>query len=476
MRNKILWKLSGFFTIILLLFSIILGTTFLSIFRKNTIDINRNSMEEQAVSIASSVAEFQNQNIGMHGRMQFGAYLRFLNNLSMADVWVVDENLEFITGKHNNTPIFNELPKNASEIVKRVFEGEKTFTQDFSSLLGTPTLTVGAPIFINNNVIGAVLLHSPISGIDQSINNGMKTLGIGTILALILSITAAIGLSYLITKPLKKINDTTLTLVSGDYSVKTGINQKDEIGELASTIDILSTRLFENEEERNNLDKLKKSFLTNISHELRTPIAVLRGSLELLKDGIIENPEEIIEYYEQMSTETHYLERLVNDLLDLSRLQDTSFNLNIEEVNLCDIIRDSERAIRKLAFTKSIEIQSICPEKESIIHGDYGRIRQLLLILLDNAIKFSKENNTVKIILSEKNKGYSLAISNFGEAIPDDILPHIFDRFYKAKEEKNRQGTGLGLVIAKEIAQRHNATISVNSSYKETVFEIIFKN
>lgn len=475
MKSRIVWKLVACFAAVLLLFAIVSGIIFFTLFRQHTITINRDSMEKRATSIAQTLASFNySSGKGKNGVGGYGAYLRFLDEIAMAEIWIVDKNLDLITrgyGQHEIT--YSELPEHAEQIVQRVFEGELTYSEAFSPILGAPSLTVGAPITIDGTIIGAVLLHSPISGIDEAVKQGITTLAAGTGIALVLSGLAALLLSYHFTRPLRQMKKTALRLSDGDYTAKTNVTQKDEIGQLATMIDMLSSHLAQAEEDRKALDQLKENFVENISHELRTPVAVLRGSLEVLQDGTIHEPDEVADYYEQMLSESRHLERLVNDLLDLSRLQDIHFHLDMEEVNLCDIMRDAARTIRRSAHKKQISIQLVCPEEVCMVHGDYGRIRQLLLILLDNAVKFSNMDGTVELDLTTDNRPV-LTVTDHGAGISSEELPYIFERFHKSRSPQNKTGTGLGLAIAKEIADRHRAEIHVESNVMYTRFTVLF--
>lgn len=485
MNKKIVWKLVASFAAVLLLFTAILGTVFVSMFRKHTIAINRSSMEKRAVSIAETLALYENgegaaQQFGMgmgmghHAMGGYGAYLKFLDQVAMATVWIVDNDRNLISASHDGSTSGGKLPENAEKIINRVLEGEITYGEDFSGLLNAPTLTVGVPIRKADGISGAVLLHSPVSGVNEAVLQGLLALGAGVMIALILAGMAAVWLSYRFINPLRRMNDAAGCLAEGDYTAKTGVNQADEFGQLAQTIDLLSERLTEARKQQEALDKMKQDFVANVSHELRTPVAVLRGSLEVLRDETINTPEEIREYYDQMLAESRHLERLVNDLLDLSRLQDAQFSLNMDEVNLSDVLRDTQRSIRRSAKEKGLQLLVNYPGEECIVNGDYGRLRQLILILLDNAVKFCKQQGTVELTLAKKKKGCLITVTNDGEEIPAETIPHLFDRFYKTNSLQNRSGTGLGLAIAKQIADRHHAQIRVESRNGVTTFFVNF--
>lgn len=475
MKSRMVWKLAARFAAVLLLFTTVLGGVYAAAFRQHTVAVNRETMEAQAVSIAQTLASFQEgvSGGGRGGRGGYGAYLRFVNALATAEVWIVDTDRTLLAPGRERAGQ-DSLPARAASIIDQVLSGEQTWGEEFSSLLDAPALTVGAPIRTPSGIAGAVLLHSPVSGIDEAVSWALSILCVGAAAALLLAGAAAVWLAMRFTAPLEQMRTTALRLAEGDYTAKTAVNQRDEIGQLARTIDLLAERLEASGRQRAALDQMKQDFTTNVSHELRTPVAVLRGSLEVLQDGTIHDPEEVTAYYGQMLAESRHLERLVNDLLDLSRLQDAQFRLETEEVDLCGVVRDAARAIRQPAREKDVAVRSSCPDRECLVAGDYGRIRQMLLILLDNAVKFSPPGGTVDFSLAREGTGFLLRVENSGREIPPEDLPHIFDRFWKARGGENPSGTGLGLAIARQIAGRHGAEISADSGAGKTCFSVRF--
>ncbi len=469
MKNKIAFKLTLYFSAALLLFSIIIGSVFISLFKNHTIQLYKADLEKRAVTIATTLSEYTSggPGAGLTGGRQggYGVYLRLLDEIAMTDVWIVDENLELITGGHmvDQKYIYADLPQDAEKVVKAVFQGKTTFSEGFSELMHTPTLTVGTPIMSERGIAGALLLHSPVEGMNEAVAQGFETLIISVLVALVLSILLSVVLALAFTKPLKKMKNTALCLAEGNYNAKTGVRQKDEIGELAAVLDVLSERLEKASRESEKLLKLRRDFVANISHELRTPVTVIRGSLEALCDDVVTEPQQVKSYLQQMLNESIYLQRLVNDLLDLSRLQNTDFQIDMQQINLCDVLNDVIRSAQHLAQTKQVTIEQEQNAQVYQVFGDYGRLRQMLLVILDNAIKFSPRGGTVTVILKDKK----LSISDEGIGIPAQDLPYIFDRFYKVKSGDNKSGTGLGLAIAKQIADRHHIKVSVDSQENE---------
>jgi len=447
-------------------------------FRANTIELHKTDLEKRAVTMASTLSELMsgdNSGMGMMNGKQggYGAYLRFLDDIAMTDVWIVDENLDLITGGQMTNQLYEytDLPADADAVVNEVFQGRTTFSEGFSTILNTPTLTVGTPIKSSGKVIGALLLHSQVEGINEAITQGFKTLAISMSIAMVLSILLSILLAVVFTKPLKKMRICATKLAGGFYLTKTGVNQKDEIGELASAIDILSERLDLASRESEQLMKLRRDFIANISHELRTPVTVIRGSLEALCDDVVTDPEQVKLYHRQMLNESLSLQRLVNDLLDLSRLQNTDFKIEMQDLSICDVLNDVIRTARHLSQLKNIKILQEKSTQLCIVSGDYDRLRQMFLIIFDNAIKFSPKNGIITVSMEEK----TVSIVDNGIGIFQEDLPYIFDRFFKVKSDDNKNGTGLGLAIAKQIADRHNIKILVSSSPNNgTKFSFIF--
>jgi signal transduction histidine kinase len=377
----------------------------------------------------------------------------------MSDVWIVDENLNLImenqmSGKATITPIFRRMPTGLTE----VFEGKTTFSEGFSSLLDAPTLTVGTPIEVDGEIVGAVLLHSPVEGIEDASMQGVGILAVSAVAALALAVILSVFLALTFTKPLNKMKNSALRLAEGDYTAKTGVRLKDEIGELAGAIDVLSGKLLAARQESEKLDKLRRDFVANISHELKTRVTVIRGSLEALCDGVVTEPEQVERYHRQMLNESLYLQRLISDLLDLSKLQNAEFKIEKEMLNLCDILSDAVRSAGALAQKKEIQIRQESDEASLAVTGDYGRLRQMFLIIMDNAVKFSPPGEEILVSL----EGRTVSVRDHGRGSPRGPATHLRP-FSQVESEENKSGSGRGLAIAKQIADRHGIQVSVSS-------------
>ncbi|MCC3358277.1 ATP-binding protein [Bacillus sp. REN16] len=227
--------------------------------------------------------------------------------------------------------------------------------------------------------------------------------------------------------------------------------------------------------EERRLDKLREDFIANVSHELRTPIAMLQGYSEAIMDDIASSEEERKEITKVIYDESLRMGRLVNELLDIARMQSGHITLNKEDVDFDTFI---SRVIRKFQGLAKDNLITLTANKEDIgeIFMDPDRIEQVFTNLIDNAIRHTDEGGTVEVLVTGQETSIKVDIRDTGSGIPEDDLPFVFERFYKADKARTRgkSGTGLGLAIAKNIISAHNGNISVHSNLGEgTTFTFI---
>ncbi|MBO6038447.1 MAG: HAMP domain-containing histidine kinase [Acidaminococcaceae bacterium] len=391
-----------------------------------------------------------------------------------ADMKEVPHNIHGRVEHHNGPqgrdipPVFegtttvNSLPQVYRDMFRKGFKGESAVREEFDKRINEMMVLATAPIYDKNGGVEAVLmLRVPVFGLQRSFRDALEVFGGCLVLALILALAAAWFLSLKFTRPLNKMKDTAEKLAAGDYTARCYVQQNDEIGELAATLDSMAGRLEEADRETKQTEKIRKEFIANISHELRTPVTVVRGSLEALRDKVVTEPADVERYYDTMYDETLFLQRLINDLLDLSRLQNVDFPIDKEPLNLCEVIQGAVRSARHLAREKNITIDCDLDTPMYKMTGDFGRLNQMLMIFLDNAVKFSPENSSVEVKLADRR----LTVTDHGPGIKGEDMLHVFDRFYKTRGENNKSGSGLGLAIAREIAERHVIALSMQSEY-----------
>lgn len=468
MKSKISVKLTLYFMIVILVLCGVMSLIFAVSFRQQTIGI----FEQNLLLRAKNIADTYSSILTDPAAKGMGAYYRFLDDIAMADVWIVDESGEFIKyGSSTHSINLKELPPNADEMIQNVMQGQDITTETFSEIYNTPTITVGVPVTGTNGIAAAVLLSSPVSGTDTAVNQGVLILIFSIGIGVVLSALLGIFFSAFFTKPLKKMNRLALQIAEGDYAVKTSIKQRDELGELDQSLNILASHLDDAAQQSGRLEQMRKDFIANISHELRTPVTVIKGYAESLLDGVIDESEKET-CYRQIVSESSSLERLIRDLLELSRLQNPDFQLSFEPIDMNQLLWDVLRGATALAGKKNIAVEHTFCEHEFRFSGDYGRLRQMLTIVLDNAIKFSEPDSVIRF-QADCGQTFNISVKDHGKGISPEDLPQIFNRFYKSSDE-NINGTGLGLAIAKEIADRHAIKIEVDSRVGEGT-EFVFR-
>lgn len=498
MKNKIALKLTLYFSAVLVVFALIIGGVFYQFFKEHTVEIKKQEMRVRAEKIADVLSDNMSRMEQRHGAgIANSKFITYLDNVTQEFVWVVDSernltvNKERMRRAHNpkthhrssffgvgdmpepprfsgppKTPkeAYNRMPPQVKEKVERCFQGQGFVLEEYNPMLDGIMLTVGQPVYGDNGQIKAVLmLHSPVEGLREAVWEGLRILLVSLLVAAVLGMLLAVLFSWRFTKPLNVMKNVAEHLAERDYSARSNISQQDEIGELARTLDELAGRLQLADEESQKLEKLRREFIANISHELRTPVTVIRGSLEALRDGVVTEQEDVQEFHDQMYKESLFLQRLINDLLDLSRLQNTDFPIEKAPLNMVDVIHDAVRSSRQLGAEKRLQITSSVDEDCYMLNGDYGRLRQMLMVFLHNSIKFSPEGSELRLEL----EGNRLKIIDHGCGIKPEDVPHAFDRFYKARNEHNKSGSGLGLAIAKQIAQRHDMELELTSRVGE---------
>ena len=404
-----------------------------------------------------------------------GRYLKELNDLSHSEVWVLDAyTQDFSLYGEADTVAYSEFPPAAEEMLQRVLQGETVTGKDFTPLLATPSITVGTPIYAKDGTLkGALLLHRTLDSLQETRQKALLVFGFCLVIALATASLLSLLLAHRFLRPMQHMEEFAKELATGNYHLQSGIHQEDEIGSLAKSLDALACRLEDAKEQKDRLDKMRQDFLSNVSHELRTPITVLRGTLELLSSGLVKDEKKRQEYFSQMTSNVIGLQRLVQDLFELSRLQNADFKLETADLNLTDALQDAVQAARQLGAPKEIQIMSPTASEPILLRGDYGRLRQMFLTILDNAIKFSPHGAAIHVTLQSEADHWHISIRDHGCGIPTDELPHIFERFHSKREPRNKDGTGLGLPIAQAIAHRHGLYIRCESTVGEgTCFDI----
>lgn len=338
-----------------------------------------------------------------------------------------------------------------------------------SDLQGEKYIATVSPFDAGNGNEGYVYMFKSTEQVQSMISQLNQHFFIASLLILILMLITIFFLSRALTKPLVVMQEATKKLSNGDFSVTLPNMSKDEIGELAKSIQTLATDL-------NHLKQERNEFLASVSHELRTPLTYIKGYSDIGRRPSLDEKERI-QYFNIIHEESKHLSQLVKELFDLARLDQNAFTIEKEKVNITSYLQAIYDRVLPAFKEKQIQLKLNC-ETNAFFSIDPKRFDQVLLNLLDNALKYSNENTTTLIKAYKKDKKIHIDIKDAGIGIPKEDLPYVFDRLYRVEKSRSRAtgGFGLGLAIVKELVEAHEGTISVESKPGEgSCFKIILK-
>lgn len=339
----------------------------------------------------------------------------------------------------------------------------------------------------NPEVAGAVILRTPLGGITTTINSVIKYILISLLIGLAASVLLSISFSRRVTKPLNQIKASALQTAEGKFEeVEVPQGGSREIRHLADTYNYAVKQIKETLRQRQKLDKMRREFVSNVSHEFRAPLTSIKGFMEILKEQEL-NRKEIKKYIDIMYKDTEYLEHLLSDLLDLGQMEEESLVLNKEKVNPEQIISWSIESLDHKLEDKDIHLEKKIADDLPVIEADPNRIHQVLLNLLENAINYSPQGGTITIAVqvaeipdsteSRTNKQVEFSVADEGPGIPEAEQENIWERFYKverARTRKETNGSGLGLSIVRNIVKKHGGEVEVESTPGEgAVFRFV---
>lgn len=217
------------------------------------------------------------------------------------------------------------------------------------------------------------------------------------------------------------------------------------------------------------LEQMRKDFVANVSHELRTPITSIKGFAETLLDGAMNDKEILDEFLTIILNESHRLQVLIQDLLDLSKMENKGFSLNLSRVNIKELLENSLQMLRTKAVEKDIQLELSIDDETTVIDGDMDRLKQVFINVINNSLSYSPKEAKVAVKAKNLDDSVLIQIIDTGIGIEENQLPRIFERFYRVDKARSRNsgGTGLGLAIVKHIIEAHEGAVEINSKVGE---------
>ncbi len=455
--KRYLWIKLLFCYILSALFMFILLNTYASNrYEKNLIEDKKSLLYNEAASISAEyMTGFYNAELSLSDlTMQIKTIGAILN----ARIWIVNTSGLVISDTKPNTE--NDDLINVMEIDPNFLDETFHDRTVMKGVLSEPMVSVVYRV-INKypvQVRGYIVIHSSLSGIKRESTQVMDIINICFLLFLAFLSLIFVYLYYLINIPIRKLNKAASEYTKGNYSYTFKMKQRDEYGRLADSLSYMAGEI-------SKLDDYQKKYVANISHDFRSPLTSIKGYAEALQDGTI--PYEMKDKYLGIILfETERLNKLTTSLLALNSFDNRGTILEIVSFDINHIIKKTAESFEGACTQKKITLNLIFSLKETFVDADVGKIQQVLYNLLDNAIKFSHHNSTIKVSTVEKGDKVFISIKDNGIGIPKDSVKKIWERFYKtdASRGKDKKGTGLGLSIAKEIITAHKENINVIST------------
>lgn len=320
---------------------------------------------------------------------------------------------------------------------------------------GKAALSVVVPITEFDRVNGAVIVSAELSSLALAAAHLRQRFIWAALVSVVVSLMLAYWASRTLSGPIRKLTEAARALAGGDYTRRVELPGDDELSELAQAFNRAAAEL-------QKLEETRREFIADVSHELRRPLTRLLAAVEAVADGIISDPAELRQHLSDTRAEVTRTARLVDDLLQSSRLDSGTFTLARETVDLTGLARATCGTLAVAASERGIEL-TCAGDAPVLADADPGRIEQVLANLIENALRFTPAGGRVAVTVTRDNGRACITVSDTGAGIPPDQLPRIWERFYKGDASRSGQGSGLGLAIVRRIVELHGGSVSVAS-------------
>ncbi len=314
----------------------------------------------------------------------------------------------------------------------------------------------------SGEVVATVFVCTSSMLLSELLNVIIRAMVVVIACVLVASLIAVYFISARIISPLKEISRAAKQFAAGKFDTRVTVRGRDEVAELAVAFNNMAESL-------DNYETMRNTFMSNVSHDLRSPMTSIAGFIDGILDGVIP-PEKHAYYLQLVSSEIHRLSRLVATLLDLSRIQAGERKFTMASFDVCEMCREILISFEQKINDKHLEVMFDCEADRLYAVADRDAIYQVMYNLCDNAIKFASERGLFRVVIEKlRSKKILVSVYNEGEGISQADLPYVFERFYKSDKSRglNKSGVGLGLFISKTIIDAHGEKIWVESEFGE---------
>lgn len=467
MKNSVFAKNLGSTVVLLLLTIFLLGGVFAGWSYQFTVEDQRNelsSVAEKATHVVSSLSgSFSTDSFEM------GMSISILGDTSHYTIMLTDCDGTILSCSDSDGLTCDHLGLTLSPVMMDTLAEKGSFrgTSSASGIFEERRYMVVLPLM---DSVGATQLgYLIVSSAPAELAAPWRTSSGKLVLVAVIVAIIALLISYFnakhLTSPINQMTKAADSFARGDFSSRVEVESDDEIGRLADSFNLMADSLERSE-------NLRREFISDVSHELKTPMTTISGFADGILDGTIP-PDKEKEYLEIISFETRRLSRLVRNMLDVSKLTDQdSDSILKQHFDLTEVVCQTLLSLEKTITDRNLDVDADFPEDSITVLGDRDAITQVVYNLLDNAAKFADSGSTLRLAIWKQSGRAYVSIEDTGAVIPEDDLPMIFDRFHKSDKSRSmdKDGVGLGLYIVKTILDRHREDIFVTSGNGITKF------
>lgn len=415
-------------------------------------DTSRTLHREAAVIASDYLPSYFTDDSSLYAvQAQLAAMRLYLD----ASLWFVDSTGTMITSSNiENTTAPEAIENfNPAEI-----GGNQYISGTYHGYFSEDVITVMAPVTEGFFTRGYLLIHSPVSSIEEQSRAVMEPVYISLGVIWLISLIFLLGVHFFVYRPLKLISEAAQQYALGNLEYEIPVSTHDEMGYLSASLNYMAAQL-------KDMDDYQKKIVANVSHDFRSPLTSIKGYVEAMADGTIP-PELYAKYLNIILFETERLTDLTSDLLTLNEFDTKELLLAKTDFDIQEVIKNTAASFEAVCTPKHISIELLLMPGAIRVYADKRKIQQVLYNLIDNAIKFSGNESSITVEVTEKNDKAFVSVKDHGIGIPRKDQNKIWERFYKSdlSRGKDKKGTGLGLSIVKEIIQAHNEHINVIST------------
>ena len=428
--------------------------------KKNNL-IDNATRAASMVEASSRITVYSSDSSLLERYELFGISIKTIAESIDANIFIVDNTGECLYCTEGSSCVHHgsELP---SYVLAATASGEFFESGDLEGYYEDGYYTAGVPIYSDDGSISAFCYASAHSTFVTELPlTFMKIFLTAAAITLVIVVLFVASMSYSMVKPLRQMSSAAKRFAVGDFSMRVKVKTDDEIGELASALNYMADSLSSSE-------GMRRTFIANVSHELKTPMTTIAGFIDGMLDGTIP-PERQRHYMIVVSNEVKRLSRLVTSMLSLSRIDNGELKIHPADFELFSTIVSILSGFEQKIRERKLDITGLGDFRSIKVHADPDLMYQVVYNLIENAVKFTNEGGTINFAVEETRYDISVMITNTGAGIPPEDIRYIFDRFYKTDKSRSmdKKGMGLGLFIAKTIMRLHGGDIYVESRVNE---------